>query len=81
MEFLRSTGHISNPQTLNRYSYVANNPENAIDPSGLDASGSDGCSIDEADVNCGVLFRALSIGGPESGDAAADDQVRRSVPW
>jgi RHS repeat-associated protein len=26
---------VSNPQTLNRYSYVANNPTNAVDPSGM----------------------------------------------
>jgi RHS repeat-associated protein len=29
-------GDISNPQSLNRYAYVGNNPENFIDPLGLD---------------------------------------------
>jgi len=29
-------GHIGDPQTLNRYAYVANNPLNRTDPTGLD---------------------------------------------
>lgn len=29
-------GDVSNPQTLNRYTYVGNNPCNAVDPFGLD---------------------------------------------
>jgi RHS repeat-associated protein len=32
----RSAPHVSNPQSLNKYSYVINNPTSAVDPSGLD---------------------------------------------
>jgi RHS repeat-associated protein len=32
-------GSIGNPQTLNRYAYVRNNPTNLVDPSGLITSG------------------------------------------
>jgi RHS repeat-associated protein len=33
-------GHVSNPQSLNRYTYVLNNPLTFVDPFGLDADGS-----------------------------------------
>lgn len=36
-------GDITGPQTLNRYSYVRNNPVNLIDPSGLDETCVIGC--------------------------------------
>ena len=36
-------GDISNPQSLNRYAYVLNNPTNFIDPLGLTANPADPC--------------------------------------
>jgi RHS repeat-associated protein len=43
--FLGSMG-ITNPQSLNRYSYVSNDPTNAVDPSGLCANLiGDGCEF------------------------------------
>jgi RHS repeat-associated protein len=38
-------GDIGDPQTLNRYSYVRNNPTNMVDPSGL-------CSEDDEYDDC-----------------------------
>ncbi len=34
-------GDILNPQSLNRYAYVLNNPTNLIDPQGLSLEGED----------------------------------------
>ena len=41
--------HLSDPQTLNRYAYVRNNPLVLIDPQGLDEL--DDCSDDEGNCN------------------------------
>jgi RHS repeat-associated protein len=38
-------GDVSDPQTLNRYSYVRNNPENLTDPTGMHV-GEMGCTMD-----------------------------------
>lgn len=40
-------GDISNPQSLNRYAYVLNNPTNLIDPLGLD-----GCEVTHNPLDC-----------------------------
>jgi RHS repeat-associated protein len=39
------SGDISDPQTLNRYAYVRNNPVNLIDPSGMGATPYIGCLL------------------------------------
>jgi RHS repeat-associated protein len=45
-------GSVSDPQSLNRYTYVRNNPLNAVDPTGLnEADGWIGCSPSQ--LNCG----------------------------
>jgi RHS repeat-associated protein len=65
---------LSNPQSLNRYAYVTNNPINAIDPSGLDDGnkggpfGAAGCTLlsgngDEAFGCAGINNFARSGGG------------------
>lgn len=41
---------VSDPQSLNRYSYVQNDPVNFVDPTGLDASG---CSAEFSYSQCG----------------------------
>lgn len=41
-----------NPQSLNRYAYVSNNPVNLVDPSGLNES----ASCEAAELNCGVFW-------------------------
>jgi RHS repeat-associated protein len=50
-----SSMHLGNPQSLNRYAYVLNNPANATDPDGLDCFGF--CGIDP--------FPPESFGPPE----------------
>jgi len=47
-------GDTSNPQSLNRYAYVANNPLNAIDPRGLCGEGEDvPCIVQETNGGFG----------------------------
>ncbi|HXA76905.1 MAG TPA: RHS repeat-associated core domain-containing protein, partial [Candidatus Acidoferrales bacterium] len=55
----------NNPQQLNLYSYVRNNPLSLSDPSGLDS-----CTLDDASVDCGEVGELLSIGGYRSEEAA-----------
>ena len=40
-------GDISNPQSLNRYAYVLNNPTNLIDPLGLNCKVTDTCGMNQ----------------------------------
>ena len=56
------SGNISNPQSLNHYAYVANDPINMVDPLGLDpsSSGSDVCTVNPGLPVCN---QATAIGG------------------
>ncbi len=58
-------GSLLNPQSLNRYSYVRNNPINFVDPFGLE------CQIDGFNVPCEILSHidmesvlGISVTGP-----------------
>lgn len=53
-------GDISDPQSLNRYAYVENDPINAIDPTGMD-----GCTVFGNSADCSISF---SPGGSDSSD-------------
>lgn len=62
------SGSVSNPQSLNRFSYVLNDPVNAVDPQGLDP-GEGGIQICETDpeteeVRCDFYLVPL---GPSTG--------------
>jgi RHS repeat-associated protein len=54
-------GSLSDPQTLNRYAYVRNNPTTLTDPAGLSASFG-GCTLNGATVPCGIAFGAVNSG-------------------
>src|SRR5437016_4677243 len=46
----RLAGSVGNPQSLNRYAYVLNDPTNMVDPLGLVGTG--GCGSDGGPVSC-----------------------------
>jgi len=58
-----AAAHLFNPQSLNRYAYVMNNPVNAVDPSGLmmvlldddDRRGGGGGRIGFVNLNAGIM--------------------------
>ena len=62
----------SNPQSLNRYSYVTNNPTNAMDPLGLDGDGNRGGPFGAA------ACTLLSGNGDEAFGCAGMNSITRS---
>jgi RHS repeat-associated protein len=58
-------GNPADPQSLNRYSYVTNDPLNFADPLGLNLEAPGGgttCTIDWMPARCSTAFRLLDIG-------------------
>jgi RHS repeat-associated protein len=56
---------LSNPQSWNGYSYVWNNPLNAVDPSGACSIGDDGVAHDDAPGDCGGGSTTVDGGSPD----------------
>ncbi|MFZ0293179.1 MAG: RHS repeat-associated core domain-containing protein, partial [Candidatus Sulfotelmatobacter sp.] len=63
--------HLRNPQTLNRYAYVAGRPLKTVDPLGTDFSGDDGFDIGTQDCDEEDCFLDDS-GGGGGGDGSWD---------
>jgi RHS repeat-associated protein len=63
-------GSVLNPQSLNRYSYVLNNPANLIDPMGLDEAGAGEVCVS---LNGGTPICASVPGTAPAGAGAADN--------
>jgi len=55
---------LTNPQSLNRYSYSLNDPVNLVDPTGLDPPL---CTIDGVSANCSTAANFISAGAGISG--------------
>jgi RHS repeat-associated protein len=82
-----SSMHLSDPQTLNRYAYVRNNPLALVDPQGLDEADACGdedgiCGVDDGDSGGGGGGGGgggdPSSGGDQGnsgGDCGADDPL------
>jgi len=56
-------GSLANPQSLNRYSYVLNNPQNATDKSGQNCVWDDGSYDAQDDPNTGAQPLCEQLGG------------------
>jgi RHS repeat-associated protein len=66
-------GNISNPQSLNRYAYVLNNPETFIDPLGLCADGQQSVVGSNGEPGC--------VANPESVVDTVNGGPPPSAPW
>jgi len=79
--FLRTVrlecGDPNNPQSWNRYRYVANNPLSNIDRMGLDDSSIDGCANKNVDCVPGILD-GFSIGERSSADPRSFDPPKHA---
>ncbi len=69
---LMASAHASNPQSLNRYAYVYNNPLGWIDPYGLDADNPGYCDVSHATCGGGGDPTVYNLNGFDySGGGAA----------
>jgi len=83
-------GSLGNPQSLNRYAYVFNDPINLFDPFGLCAPGADQCVTVTADANGGapapnladptIITASAQLISPNRGNTSGQiSQLRNSL--